>query len=270
MKGYIYAIKNKINNKVYIGITENIRQRQNRHLNNLRNGDHDSPGLQNAYNLYGEENFYFEVTEVEIESREQLCQLEIDTISQYDSFQNGYNGTPGGDNPPNLKKYNDEDMINCLCVLHYYDQIGKTLESVFNYAKGTMSRLYTRNGYETIWQQYEQLSLEEQQHRAKTTYIKYDLQNKYLERQLAQGGSSKAYQLTLEDYLLAFTLQSHGYGYTKVANILGIKPATVKDWFNGRSRQKEYQKFKQLSEEEKNQIYCRFQIAELSGNPKSE
>lgn len=269
MKGYIYAIKNKINDKVYIGITENIQQRKTRHLNNLKHRQHSSPGLQNAYDLYGEENFYFEVTEVEIEDRQALCQLEIDTISQYDSFQNGYNGTIGGDDPPNHKKYKDDDMLDCLCIVNRYDNIGKTLEEVFHYSKGTISLLKLRKGYESIWVIYDQLTPEARMARAEEAYIRLDLKTQYINRQLAQGGCSNAYQLTQTDYNLAFTLKDYNYNYTQVANILSVKPATVKDWFNGRSRKKEHQIFLQLSPEEKYQIYCRFQIAELSGNPTS-
>lgn len=268
MKGYIYVIRNKINDKVYIGITENINQRQNRHWNLLNNNTHQSPGLQNAFNLYGAENFYFDITEVEIENRDQLCQLEIDLIKQYNSYQNGYNGTPGGDNPPNLKKYNNEDMLKCLCMINYYPLIGKTLEEIFNYSKGTMSKLGLRQGYEEIWLLYEQLTKSQQIELAQKSYKEFNVEKIALARQMKQGGCSKAYQLTQEDYNLAFTLQSHKYSYTEVANILGIKPNTVKDWFGGRSRKKEKEIFLKLTEEEKNQIYCRYKIAELSGNAK--
>ena len=63
--------------------------------------------------------------------------------------------------------------------------------------------------------------------------------------------------------------QELGYGYTTVANYLGVKPATVKDWFNGRSRKKEKEKFNKLSDYEKNQLIGRVKMAELSGKPKS-
>lgn len=59
-----------------------------------------------------------------------------------------------------------------------------------------------------------------------------------------------------------------GYGYTSVANYLGIKSSTVKDWFNGRSRKKEREQFNKLSDNEKSQLTGRVKIAELSGNPK--
>ena len=54
-----------------------------------------------------------------------------------------------------------------------------------------------------------------------------------------------------------------------MANYLGVKPATVKDWFNGRSRKKEKEIFNRLSNEEKNRLIGRVETAELSGKPKS-
>jgi uncharacterized protein YjcR len=63
--------------------------------------------------------------------------------------------------------------------------------------------------------------------------------------------------------------QEMGYGYTVVANYLGIKPATVKDWFNGRSRKKNKENFNKLNKEEKDRLIGRVKIAELNGKPKS-
>ena len=54
-----------------------------------------------------------------------------------------------------------------------------------------------------------------------------------------------------------------------IQHYLGVKPATVKDWFNGRSRKKEREKFNNPSEEQKSLLVGRCKIAELSGKPKS-
>jgi hypothetical protein len=91
----------------------------------------------------------------------------------------------------------------------------------------------------------------------------------YDKRQLKQGGCIKAYSLTQDDYNFAFCAQELGYGYTCVAKYLGIKPTTVKDWFSGRSRKKEKEIYKKLTENEKNLLIGRLKIAELSGKPKS-
>ena len=56
----IYIIRNKINNKVYIGQSWNIKSRLNDHKRNLRNNKSANIHLQRAYNKYGFENFEFE------------------------------------------------------------------------------------------------------------------------------------------------------------------------------------------------------------------
>lgn len=69
--------------------------------------------------------------------------------------------------------------------------------------------------------------------------------------------------------MFAFATQSLGFNYTEVANYLGIRPYTVKDWFNGRARKKEREQFNNLSEQEICQLIGRVKTAELSGKPKS-
>lgn len=59
----IYKIVNIINNKFYIGSSNNILKRFSTHKNFLRKKKHHSPYLQRAWNKYGEKNFTFEVIE---------------------------------------------------------------------------------------------------------------------------------------------------------------------------------------------------------------
>ncbi|MBF1054549.1 MAG: GIY-YIG nuclease family protein, partial [Parvimonas sp.] len=59
----IYEIRNKINNKVYIGSTIDFKQRKATHLKELRRGKHANSHLQNAWNKYGEDNFIFKIIE---------------------------------------------------------------------------------------------------------------------------------------------------------------------------------------------------------------
>lgn len=55
----IYAIKNKINNKMYIGKTNNFQRRKENHINALKNKWHHNGALQKDFNEYGEKNFEF-------------------------------------------------------------------------------------------------------------------------------------------------------------------------------------------------------------------
>lgn len=105
--GYIYKITNKINNKAYIGKTENdIALRWQQHIYNMSNGVQYH--LYNAMRKYGLENFVFEILESNLEG-DKLSTKEIEYIKLYDSFKNGYNMTIGGDG---TTKYSHEDIKN--------------------------------------------------------------------------------------------------------------------------------------------------------------
>lgn len=56
MKG-IYHIKNKVNNKVYIGSAVNFERRKFEHLHKLKKGIHHSYYLQKSWDKYGEHSF---------------------------------------------------------------------------------------------------------------------------------------------------------------------------------------------------------------------
>jgi group I intron endonuclease len=59
----IYKITNLKNNKVYIGQSENLNNREWNHFYWLGRGEHHNEHLQKSYNKYGRESFIFEVIE---------------------------------------------------------------------------------------------------------------------------------------------------------------------------------------------------------------
>ena len=97
MVGYIYHITNDVNNKKYIGKTINLLHRLQDHFSRLEKNQHHSHKLQRAVNKYGIEHFKVSYEEVEIKNEEELNLLEILEIQKYDSYNNGYNETLGGD-----------------------------------------------------------------------------------------------------------------------------------------------------------------------------
>lgn len=60
---YIYKIENKINHRVYIGLTSDFRKRRNKHRSELSKGMHSNPNLQSDYDYYGKDVFLFSVIE---------------------------------------------------------------------------------------------------------------------------------------------------------------------------------------------------------------
>ena len=135
--GYIYKITNKINNKVYIGQTiTSIHSRMLKHYSRSRVGTNIT-GIDAAIRKYGQENFKVE----------QLCQCpdeDLDFqeqfyINKYDSFNNGYNLTIGGqkettslnlDNQEVIKKY--EELSTIENTAKYFNCSVKTISNILH------------------------------------------------------------------------------------------------------------------------------------------
>lgn len=63
IKSGIYKIINKIDGKYYVGSSQNIKHRWERHRSNLKKNKHWNRHLQNAYNKYGIDNFEYVIVE---------------------------------------------------------------------------------------------------------------------------------------------------------------------------------------------------------------
>lgn len=90
----IYAIRNKENNKMYIGQSVNMGKRIQYHKTMLRNGKHFNPKLQNAFNKHGESRF--EVVSMLECTKGELNQKEIEFIDKFNTTEEGYNICEGG------------------------------------------------------------------------------------------------------------------------------------------------------------------------------
>lgn len=107
----IYKITNKINNKVYIGLTtQAIETRWKQHVQTAFNEGHpDSQTVfKKAIRKYGPDNFKIEIID-EADNLEHLKQLEQYWIKYYNSYIGwdncqGYNSTYGGDAPTKINR----------------------------------------------------------------------------------------------------------------------------------------------------------------------
>lgn len=92
VKYFIYMIKCRANNKVYIGKTNSIKKRCMQHVYGLRNGKHANKLLQKDYDQFGEDAFSFEVlAQTDIHSR--YVDVERNYILKYQAYDpnHGYN-----------------------------------------------------------------------------------------------------------------------------------------------------------------------------------
>jgi group I intron endonuclease len=110
----IYQIKNKIDGKIYIGSTNNIRRRWNNHRSKLNNNKHENSYLQSAWNKYGQDNFEFiAIEEVNNDNR---IEREVFYLNERKSYERniGYNfdrnptDKSGKNNPFHGKKHSNK------------------------------------------------------------------------------------------------------------------------------------------------------------------
>lgn len=105
----IYKITNKINGKVYIGKTiRNIQDRFQRHIQDATSGRLDTH-LARAIRKYGQSNFEVSLVE-EVQEESNLSDREKYWIEQFNSFNDGYNETRGGDGGNTYEAKTSEEM----------------------------------------------------------------------------------------------------------------------------------------------------------------
>lgn len=92
----VYIITNMVNGKQYVGVTsQTIQARFLEHKKSSRHPNRKRKLLR-AMRKYGEENFKVELLEDNI-PYEQITEKEQFYIAKYDTYNNGYNMTIGGD-----------------------------------------------------------------------------------------------------------------------------------------------------------------------------
>lgn len=151
------------NHKKYIGLTNNIQRRRNRHFTDLRCGRHDNSFLQKEVDIYGLNNFSFEEIYSGDITSEEISKLEEYYIDLYDSYYNGYNQNKGGHFGPanggsHLIK---SDILNILAVCEFTSRPGQLLGDIFNVTRTTIGRIKKGENHCEIYEEYHSMPLEQ-------------------------------------------------------------------------------------------------------------
>lgn len=135
----IYKITNLQNGHCYIGQSVDIARRWSEHKTNSKGGC--KYPLYLAFQKYGLDNFSFEVLE---ECKiEELDLKEIAFIKEFDSYNNGYNLTTGGQfgNSNNCVKISKEDINIIYDLLMNSEITQREIAKIFNVGEDTISEI---------------------------------------------------------------------------------------------------------------------------------
>lgn len=139
----IYIIKNKVNDKVYIGqTTMTVRERFMCHMKPSTAKKKGNYKIYNAVNKYGSDKFYVETLEDNIVLSD-VNKRETFYIDMFNSYYEGYNSTKGGDGRV-ITVVDDENIVLIMAKsgINSLD-IAKSL----NVHKGTILRTLGRLGF---------------------------------------------------------------------------------------------------------------------------
>ena len=117
---FIYKITVLPLNKIYIGLDTRKPYKQSRWKSHCRDSVHDPKGkLHQAMHQYGIDNCTYEIVEDNFNSVASLALAEIKFIADYNSYNDGLNGTLGGDGlgKHDLTKFTDDEIIAIRAAL---------------------------------------------------------------------------------------------------------------------------------------------------------
>ena len=141
MRGFIYKITNTINGKSYIGQTiQNVKERFYQHCATKCSKAVSNMAIHRAIKKYGKSNFTVEVIE-EIDSAN-LNDRERYWIKYYNSYNNGYNSTKGGQD--GCKPFKDLDVESIIKEYNTGKSL-RTLGTIFKVDKQTIKGLLIRH-----------------------------------------------------------------------------------------------------------------------------
>ena len=144
MRGFIYKITNTINGKFYIGQTiQNVKERFYQHCATKCSKAVSNMAIHRAIKKYGKSNFTVEVIE-EIDSAN-LNDRERYWIKYYNSYNNGYNSTKGGQD--GCKPFKDLDVESIIKEYNTGKSL-RTLGTIFKVDKQTIKDLLIRHNVE--------------------------------------------------------------------------------------------------------------------------
>ena len=222
----IYKLSFPSTHRVYIGQSVDIELRFTRHKRMLKEGLAPRK-LQYAFDTYGEPQLEVlcSCTEEELDFQEKCF------ISQYDSHEDGFNGTDGGSILPDTSgtnnanaKYKEEDYF---CVLLYLSEPGyswKQIAALTGVSEYVISHISSLESHKWLKDKFPELY-------AKVEHIKYSGGRNYAHMQGIKYPKIKSPEGVIHEVLHQTNFaKEHGLSQPKLCEVLHGNRKTHKGW----------------------------------------
>lgn len=123
----IYKVTNNVNDKVYIGFTNNLKRRIKRHKICSKTSDSK---FYRSIRKYGWEMFSWEIIYQSLDLDHTKNVMERYFIEHFDSFTNGYNSTHGGDGVSGVSRIQPQTEKQLRSDRMKGNTLGKNLKGI--------------------------------------------------------------------------------------------------------------------------------------------
>ena len=241
MIGFIYHIKNKITGKEYIGQTIDIDWRLKKHFSALAKNNHHSVKLQRAFNKYGKDAFEISYRQQDFETYQDLLMKEMKEINTFNSYENGYNETRGGEGHATIFDFNT--MVLLYQIGQRYSGVKHRLAEYYNCDRTSITSVFRKKYLGMIT--YEEKELEQliQELGLTSDNLKENYKNNYDRK------------LTTEQVLkILSVIEIKKFSQAACGKVYGVNKDIIGCIIRGKTYKKDYQKFLKLSLEEKQKL----------------
>lgn len=243
---FIYSIVNTENNKRYIGYTNDLNRRLYDHMTQLELNQHPNLKMQQEFK---KENFKIEILETFINiSVQEIANIEKEYIKKFNSFENGYNNTKGGEisskTPPN-------DVFDIIFILRNYEYSSPVVQKIFNISESAALRMKNKETYLSLQKVIDDLSEEEKEKQKIILEEKYNISKKIKEhREKVTLSSRRLDRETVLQIIVACNQLNRVGG--KIERALGLPNQHTSRIKRGLRYKEYYEEYLKFSEEEEN------------------
>lgn len=174
---FLYYLLNTKTNKGYIGYTNDLNRRLYDHVKALNEGVHPNEKLQEDY-----DKDHFEVIILETHLNKDnsfIANREKELIAKYNTFNNGYNKTEGGERQGDERVFSQDNIFKAYALLSFYPNISTAIiQNIFQMSESSVLRLKSKQTHISTIKIFDSMTPEKKSFLKQALDIEYDMEER--------------------------------------------------------------------------------------------